>query len=318
MTGCEGHAAIVNKPGVEEWEIPIGRSLVPHLEQPGRLGLPSRPCSIHAAPADAVEALGELVGITERTDLLVLPPVTRPSDRGAIWGPDQVLGAGRRGVALWVDDLPFPRVVAALSYCEMDLVEHVLEGEYNRVTMLAGRHRLCLHYRRDGWPPVRDILTRVRAAMAGTTQPVTESTTADAPTWDSVLSSPLVLLTGPRAEIELSVDEGGRHHWWHTAPRSAGKAALTGHELVVLRPGPDSGRSLEHGLDLIAVPRARITSIAASGPRLTVSATGVDYQITIGSSLAEAIAHRVGPGVGRPARTVTAPGTATPHHQSSP
>lgn len=285
----------------EEWEFPIEDDLVPYLDLGGGRRLPFWPRLLEGVAPDAVEALSELVGVQRGADLVVIPPATRPTAAGPVYVPLQVLGIGVRGVALWVQDLPHERIVAALPYGEIAMVEHAIAGDYGRLSVLGAHQRLSLWYRTEAWPVMRELLPRIRAATVGLPAPTAEMDGAALVTWDALLSSPLVALTGAHSEISVSIDAQVAQGWRsHRRLWPAAKAVLTSHELLVLADATQQG-PLPQGVGMLAVPRTRIAAIVAKNARLTVATSAMAHGIDVGPRLAEAVRHEIAPHLLRPA-----------------
>jgi hypothetical protein len=280
----------------EEWEFPIEDDLLPHLELGGVRRLPFRPRSLERVAPDAVEALSELVGVQRGADLVVIPSATRPTAAGPVYVPLQVLGIGVRGVALWVQDLPHERIVAALPYSEIAMVEHAIAGDYGRLSVLGAHQRLSLWYRVEAWPVMRELLPRIRAATVGLPAPTAGTDGAAlSVTWDALLSSPLVALAGARPEISVSIEAQAAQGWRsHRRVWPAAKAVLTSHELLVLADATQRG-PLPQGVGMLAVPRTRIAAIVAKDARLTVATSAMAHGIDVGPRLVEAVRHEIAP-----------------------
>lgn len=268
------------------WEIPVERDLAELGGGPARS---FRPSSARFLPVDAAEDLADLVGPPRPGDLLVLPSATRPAADGLVCVPDQVVGMGPRGVAQWVDDLPYPRVVGVIPYAELVAAEHLLEGEHGCLVLTGARTQLTIHYRSPAWPAVGDLLTRLRAHALASTGASTMSATGEHVQWEELPYSLLVGLGDPRPPRCLSAAaESVRGRWWrHRRTRPAAQVVLTRYELVVLR--HVTGRApLRHGVNLLAVAREHVTGLAASGERLTVRTPAGAHQIELNPALAEA------------------------------
>lgn len=300
--GGDGAGGALTGP-VQAWEIPVGGDLVADLELGEALMLPYQPRAVHEIPADAVEALTELAGIATAADLLVLPAAVRPTDVGCAYVPTQVLGVGVRGVALWVDDLPHPRVVAVIAHGEIAVVEHELTLRYGRLTVLGVHHRITLPYRSGGWSAMRELLTRLRARMLRQpTLPSPADRASRSVTWGRVAHSPLVTLGNADPEVWVSVTSARRARW------PAAQAVLTGREFVLV--GDVTARlPLAHGVDLLAVPRARMTGLRGRDSRLTIVAAGLTRHVDVGPRLVEAVMVKLAPRLVPASRPATRPVT---------
>jgi hypothetical protein len=273
---------------VEPWEVPVGEDLLSDLGSGGMPGPPSRPRSWREVPRDAAEALTELAGADAPADLLVFPAGTRPAGDGWVYVPTQVVGAGAHGVALWVADLPYERVAAVVPYRDLAMAENRVGRRYGRLTVRSGSSRLALRYRTAAWPLVRRLLVRIRAGAAQAASP-SPDTLGSAPRWSSIGNSPLVCLDSIAAEITVSGPSG---HWWRRGPRPV-KAVLTARELVLVR-RPARLPLITHGTDMLAVPRVKLAGLHGQGPRLMVSAAGVEHTEDLPPALVKAVLARIG------------------------
>ncbi|GAA3567627.1 hypothetical protein GCM10022222_59470 [Amycolatopsis ultiminotia] len=289
----------------EPWEIPIGRDLAERLD-PGRR---SRP-----VPGAAAEDIADLVGPGE---LLVVPSASRPAPDGPVCVPDQVLGLGSRGVAWWVDGLPYPRIVGMIPYAELVATEHLVAGKHGCLVLTGTRATLVLRYRSWAWPMVRGVLTRLRALGVGSSG--SAGAGAESVRWADLPSSPLVGLGhgGPPRWCAADAEPARGRPWRRSRP--AAMVALTRHELVVVRHVLGQA-PLAHGVDLLAVPRNRITGLTAHADRLQVRTVISEHEVELSPVLAEQARTKLGPllhtGTREPAtrqhRTQPPPRTASP------
>ncbi|MET9265056.1 hypothetical protein [Amycolatopsis sp. NPDC004079] len=282
MSGT-GSARAALTAAAQPWEIQVGRDLADRLE--------TKPPSRWSRPGAAAEDLADLVGPGE---VVLAPSATRPSGDGVVWTPEQALGAGARGVALWVDDLPYPRIVGAIPYPELIAVEHAMAGKHSCLVLTGVRTTLVFRYRSWAWPAVADLLTHVRsrAHRPGAAEPAH----AGPPSlgWDRLPASPLVALGHTRHTRYLGAEPELPRRWLWQQSRPAAFVVLTRQELVVVR-HVLGRRPLTHGVQLLAVARDRITGLAVRGDRLRVAASASGFDVDLGAELAEEARLRFGP-----------------------
>ncbi|MGH3492215.1 MAG: hypothetical protein ACRDRL_30460 [Sciscionella sp.] len=262
----------------EEWEVPVAADLATHLNSGVQ---PFRPRHACEAPVDAVSALSELVGVRCAADLLVVPAAVYRVDDYHRYAPTQVLGMGATGIALWVDDLPFERIVGAATYEEILLVEHVIESpDCARLTLLTLGGRLTVRYAAAGWPTMAPLLNRVRARVLhfehdGALRP------------DELAEIPIQVGMGTIRASVSTHSERRRRRLRNREVWPATRAVLTEHEFVVLR-NPPAGTCVHHRVDLLAVPRSKLTAIACTDSELCVHA-GVTHRWSVGPQLVHAV-----------------------------
>ncbi|MER6896809.1 hypothetical protein [Amycolatopsis sp. NPDC000740] len=258
----------------QPWEVQVGRDLADRLD--------TKPPSRWSRPGAAAEDLADLVGPGE---VVLAPSATRPSGDGVVWTPEQALGAGARGVALWVDDLPYPRIVGAIPYPELIAVEHAMAGKHACLVLTGVRTTLVFRYRSWAWPAVADLLTHVRsrAHRPGSAEPAH----AGPPSlgWDRLPASPLVALGHTRHTRYLGAEPELPRRWLWQQSRPAAFVVLTRQELVVVR-HVLGRRPLAHGVQLLAVARDRVAGLAGRGDGLRVVTSAGGFEVDLGVELA--------------------------------
>jgi len=267
----------------EPWEIQVGRDLA--------AGLDTDPPSRWSRPGAAAEDLADLVGPGE---VLFAPSATRRSAGGVAWTPEQALGAGARGVALWVDDLPYPRVVGVIPYAELVAADHAMAGRYACLVLTGVRKTLVFRYRSWAWPAVADLLTQVRsrALRPGTPEPAHAGPSTLG--WPGLPASPLVALGHPRHTRYLGSEPEPPRRWLWQPSRPAAFVVLTHQELVVARHVLGQ-RPLARGVQLLTVARDRITGLTARDDRLRVATAGGVHEAELLPELAAEARDRFGP-----------------------
>ncbi|MYW89736.1 hypothetical protein G3I59_03630 [Amycolatopsis rubida] len=282
MSGIGGARAALGA-AAEPWEIQIGRDLADRLD--------TKPPSRWSRPGAAADDLADLVGPGE---VVLAPSATRPSSDGVVWTPEQALGAGARGAALWVDDLPYPRIIGAIPYPELIAVEHAMAGKHSCLVLTGVRTTLVFRYRSWAWPAVADLLTHVRsrAHRPGAAEPAH----AGPPSlgWERLPASPLVALGHTRHTRYLGAEPELPRRWLWQQSRPAAFVALTRQELVAVR-HVLGRRPLRHGVQLLAVARNRITGLGTRGDRLRIAVPAGRYEVDLGAELAAEARSRFEP-----------------------
>lgn len=153
------------------WEIPLDHELAVRVDPWRGFGAACFPTRWDSIPEAATEALTELIAVKRPHDILVVPAGVRRVRGADVYCPTKVFAAGERGVALWVDDLPFDRVAAVLAYHDIRMVEHMSDTESAHLTIIGATRRFTLHYR-CLWRPSAEqrltkLLRRIRLSAAG-------------------------------------------------------------------------------------------------------------------------------------------------------
>lgn len=255
------------------WEIPLDRKLAKYLDPGPDDGAAYVPLRWSSIPQTATQALTELISLRRPGDMLVAPAGVRRAAGADVYCPTQVLAAGDHGVALWVDDLPFDRVTGVLAYRDIRMIEHTAGTEFARLTVIGATRRFSLHYRRrrrpNPGPQPEDLLMRIRLRTAGLSTGIRQYGSACC----DVTAESLPLKPGV-SRVALSFNVSGRSKWtpWGcVGKRPFQTAALTDHELVVLRASA-TGSSCGGPKDVLTVPRSYLRGLSAAGESLLVDA----------------------------------------------
>jgi hypothetical protein len=285
----------------EPWEVPGGDA--DFREFTGRrLGaFPSRPRSHENVPAGAREALEPITGPLELTDMVVVPRSPRLVGRGdGQWAvtPTSVLAVGDRAAALWVDGHLGPAVVRSIP------IEDVAAC-IDRTVLLSGRleivgptDSLVIRYNTVGRVEVRALLMEVRRGFWPPSPPLSPGPgllPEQLPhKWMALLHSADVQPVGIEPTVVVAGDLRANRS---KLPR--GIALLGSTELLVAtEPAPVDGET-SYGVDLVAVPRARLAGmeVAPRGLRLFVDAGGtrVEIRVPAEAGLTGAVTGTLGP-----------------------
>lgn len=285
---------------ISPWEIPLDRELAAQLSPGSGYGAAYFPSQWGSIPEAAAQALTELISVRRPHDMLVAPAGIRRVGDTDIYCPTRILAAGDHGVALWVDDLPFDRVVGVLAYRDIRMVEHRWGADSAHLAVIGATRRFTLHYRRPwrGWrgPKLEELLMRIRLRAAG---PLTDLGQHDGHRGDVEAATLAMELGISRVVASFSAD--GRSKWtpWkRDGQRVCRTVALTDRELVVAR--TVAARSVrDGGRHILAVPRRHLRGLSVAGTRLHVDAEAT-HDFTLGAAFARRVVRELSGKAGQP------------------
>lgn len=275
------HQAEVDPPG--PWERPATPEEIQDRDARHFERLPHRPASLAAVPEGALEALRDAVGEIGLTQLFVIPATVRGvgTTRDAwVATRTEVLAVGADTIAVWIDDPDGPGVRATLPFAS---VAGILDRNillYGRLEIIGPGESIVVRYNAVGRPELRDLLRAVRRSSPDVGPPLPSHVgvePADLPhKWMGVARSPDLR---PHGNEPLLLAAGDLHD---PEPRLYnGLAALSPHELLVATdPTPDLMLP-QYGVDIVAVPRARATSMAAGESELRIGVAADDRPVEI-------------------------------------
>jgi hypothetical protein len=273
------------------WEIPLDHELAVYLEP--WLGYEAAyfPFCWDSIPEAATQALTELIAVRQPHDMMVVPAGVRRIRGTDVYCPTQVLAAGERGVALWVDDLPFDRVTAILAYRDIRMVEHTSDTDSARLTVIGAARRFTVHYRCRRLPSTEHrlahLLMRIRSGTAGLSNKVGQNDGDDCVTGGSLLPAELA---GSRVMASLSTYKRSKRPPWK---QLYGIASVTDSELVLLRLSATQS-ACSGGSDLLAVPRNHLREISVTGAGLCIDA-GATHTFLMGAAFARRVVKELWP-----------------------
>ena len=282
----------------DRWERPMDRRLLPSLQGEGMRGHPYRPVTLRDVPPAAVEDLRGSLGEVDAERLFVLPSSRRTVDRGGnawVTTPTRVIGMGAAAIALWVDDGTLPGTRAQIRFDDVLAVMDLSVMLLGRLEVTGEHASFIVRYNAVNRPDLRDMLLPLRRSVVASPVPAPRDGAGerDLPLkWLNVVQSPDAQPAG-RGDIALVA--GGIQ----PQPRArGGVAVLTTQELVVATdPNPDSTEA-RYGVDLVAVPRARIGSIAHVRDRLELRITAdspTTLRLSVDAELGRQIVSVIGP-----------------------
>jgi hypothetical protein len=251
-----------------------------------------RPRSPKDVPAGALEALNAVLGKLTGEDLIIVPRTPRPVGVGPdLWvvTPTSVLAVGERALALWVDR-PGPGIVAVIPFDEVAAI-------VDRTILLLGRmeihgadRSIVVRYNTVGRELMRSALVEIRRSFWPPSLP--PSATGVRPEqlphkWMALLRSSDMLPNGPDGLLAAAgtLDDPRQVH--------NGIAALSSTELLVAtEPASEAGPS-HYGVDLVVLPRPRLTALATDRASVTATVTvrglPVRVPVAVSPSLAAAV-----------------------------
>ena len=263
----------------EPWEIPVPRQ---ERYEIGRrlVERPFRPTKTEHLPPLALSALETMCGPLSLECLLVIPRTTRlVSRRQCVITPAEVLAFGGRAIALWVDDGPGGRVLS-IPVDQLIAVDDRTILLYGRLRLLAADRQLVVRYNTVSRRDLQENLCEVRNRMATRCRPVEAGflwldprnvpmCPPDLPhKWRIVLGDPTIRPNRDEPAVIAVGDVAaictGRHR------PSAGIAVLGSRELVIATEPSEFLEGARYGVDILAVPRARLDSLSWDGRSLTV------------------------------------------------
>lgn len=267
--------------------------------------LPHRPASLAAVPAGALDALRASVGELSSTQLFVVPNTVRGvgvANDAWVATRTEVVAVGVDTIAVWIDDPAGPRVRAMLPFTS---VTAILDRDillYGHLEIIGGGESIVVRYNTVGRPELRDLLRAVRRSSPDVEAALPAEAgvdPADLPhKWMSVARSPDLR---PHGNEPLLIAAGDLHD---PSPRlHNGIAALSPHELLVATDPTADPTAPQYGVDLVAVPRARATSLTAAESELRIGVATddrpVEIRIPADPSLIAAAMASIAPAVGR-------------------
>jgi len=241
---------------------------------------PFRPSRLQEVPAPALAALEAVCGSLQVDHLYVIPATTRPTRPGeSVLTPARVLGFGETTVAMWVDDesgghvqsAPIDRLIA------IDDREILL---YGRLRLLATDTVLTVRYSTVSREELQENLCVLRRGMASERMAIESGflwlepgdrrrPQAELPhKWRVVLDYPWVRAEPAEPALIAAGDVGRAGSSKMRSP--TGIAVLDSTELVIATEPSRHVDTPRYGVDLLAVPRARLKSLSWDGKSLLV------------------------------------------------
>ena len=264
-----GARAIVAKPGSTDppdaWERPMARRLLPSLQSEGMRGHPYRPATLRDVPPAALEAFRRGIGEPAAERLFVLPGSRRAvdsRDRSWVMTPTRVIGVGADAIALWVDDDRGPGIVARIPFDEVLVLMDLNVLLLGRLEIVGENGSFVVRYNAVNRPDLRDMLVPFRQtfAVASGSVPATRLSPRDLPLkWRNIVQSTDVQPAGYEDVVLVAGGVDG------PKPRAGGGVGIiTSRELVIATDPTPYSKEAAYGVDVVAVPRARVLSLGGS------------------------------------------------------
>ena len=296
------HLVEADPPG--PWERPATEDEVRNRDARHFERLPHRPASLAAVPAGALDALRAVVGEVGLTQLFVVPETVRGIGTTRdewVATRTEVMAVGNDTIAVWIDDPEQPGVRAAMPFASVAAILDRSILLYGRLEVFGPGESIVVRYNTVGRPELRDLLRAVRRSSPD----VDAALPADAGLdpvdlphkWRGVARSPELR---PHGNELLLVAAGDLHD--EAIRLHNGLAALSPHELLIATdPTPDPLMP-QYGVDIVAVPRARVTSFTGAGSELRIGVAAddraVEIRISADPSLVAAALATIAPALG--------------------
>jgi hypothetical protein len=263
----------------EPWEIAVPAK-DHHIVNQMLHGRPFRPTTPAEVPEAASAALAYACGPLPLERLYIIPRASRlVSQHSCVITPASVLGFGENVVGLWIDDGAAGRLVA-IPVERLLAIDNRTILLYGRLRLLTADGQLSVHYNTVSRSEIDQNLAQLRTRIAVAGRPVEpgflwleRGYPAKAPAelphkWFVVLQNPMVR---PDPAQPVAIAAGGLEeaHPGRTRPAS-GVAILGDRELVIASEPLDRSGQARYGVDLLAVPRSCLDSLAWDGQSLIV------------------------------------------------
>ncbi len=234
-------------------------------------------------PPEAVSAIQAACGELAPERLFVIPRATHLAGLRPIATPTEVLGFGDSVVALWVEDGMQGRLTS-VPIDELLFVEDRQILLYGKLRLMAANSGIAVRYNTASRDSLQPGLDALRRTMAGTVLPVDSafvwmdgSKAGRGP--DELPHKWAVVLEF--ASVRPDLTEPARIAVGNVAaPRTrsgpaCGVALLGARELVIASEPPEYlDDTTRYGVDVLAVPRDRLSSLAWTGEYLNVRVVG--------------------------------------------
>jgi hypothetical protein len=286
--------------GIAAWEYEVDADLAAHLAAGRPLERAYRPSYASNVPDGAISALTAAIGPLSVRDLFVVPASTRPagyvrSRRRHVFTPTRILGVGRRGVGLWVDGLPEPRVWMSVAYPALAAIVERRLLLSNVVAVHAPGCHLPLRYHAVGPHRLDDLVIRARREAAGDALPV-PAIPVDPdglpPHWRAVLSSTVVRLDA-RTPVSAVFGRAPSVRGWRLRECLV---ALTPYELVVVCTPQTHGASGGYATDRLYAPRRQLRRVdVTGGGGVHIDSAGASLGVRIPPSMVPAVRSLLAP-----------------------
>lgn len=285
----------------EAWELPATAADLEDTRDRSFERLPHRPASEAEVPGSAMDDLRRAVGEIELEQLFVIPRAPRPvgAHRNAwVVTPTQVVAVANGSIAVWVDDGQVSRIRAQVPFADIAAIMDRNILLYGRLELIGPTESIIVRYNAVGRPELRQLLLPVRRAVApadAVLPAATGTQPADLPhKWMALVQSTEMQPLG-QDHLVLAAGELG-----DPTPRPHnGVAVLTSRELLVATEPTADIALAQYGVDLLATPRAHLTSLEGSGDtlivRLSTHGRPIEIRITTDPSLATDATATLGP-----------------------
>jgi hypothetical protein len=264
----------------EPWEIPVAKKNRSRIESdlPGR---PFTPTRLDDIPERSLAALEPICGRLPLDRLFVLPAATRLVDPvSCVVTPVMVLAFGDEQIGLWVDAGAVGRTLTT-PVDRLLAIDDRLILLYGRLRFIAPDGPLVVRYSTVSRGSVGGNVERLRRTMTTRAYAVRPAFVWNAPgaappdpwrlpvKWRRLLDQTSVR-PDPEAPVAIAVGDVAPARPIPGRPAS-GMAVLSARELVIANEPVEYRDRARYGVDLLAVPREKLDSLAWDGRLLHVA-----------------------------------------------
>lgn len=231
-------------------------------------------------PAGAVHALDLSVGPLSPGSVILLPRTPRSTGpKDWVVTPACVLGLGADALAMWVGD-PVGGILVRMPYADIAAIVDLTVLLFGRLEIVGPGGSIVLRYNTVGRTEIRAALLAIRRSwVTPGSLPVREAgprPEALPHKWMAMLRSADMLPSGPEPRVTAAGAMSGQR-----ASRRNGVATLTSGELLVVTEPDTDGGVGAWGTDLVAMPRAAVSSLAGANDRLEVGVSAGLHRLTL-------------------------------------
>ena len=266
--------------GAVDWELIVGRDLIPHLLSGGRPRGVYRPAGVTWLPDGAHPAIVESIGHVGLEDLLVVPAAAWPAGpRRSLYTPQCIAAIGERGVGLWAQALPAPGIRVQLPFGEIAAIEHHATGSRRLLVVTGPAVRLLVRYDANGQPVVDAWTRRLRQHAAAVPAPVPPHPDSRARHGSRERHGSI----DPRSLLLACGDAVVSAGWRSRAGCGECLVGLTSRELVIAESLRDRHRPWSMSARMLYVPRGSIEDAVVRSKTLLMRSAGAELRVALRS-----------------------------------
>ncbi len=249
----------------------------------GLIPLPFWPKAREDVPERAWGRLEATCGELSLERMLVFPPFgTRPTFRCRVWAPARVIAVGSLAIGLWTDEGEGADRLECVPLADVLAIDDrtvLLDGQ---LSVVGPAGRVVVGYNTTARTRIRESIAWLRRAVAGSAFPVQETFVWMAGSeaggnrprselphkWAYILNRRDDLRIDPVGQEMVAV--GDVAEIGHSRGPATGVALLGPRELVIAAEPSESLDISRYGVDLIVVPRSRLSGIGWSQGEVTI------------------------------------------------